>query len=73
MLKDKLLNCLKSDTDFKEYSSILEEVVDSVELYLLDKKYLDELIIDLGSIYELVVLFSSYADFVQFKNYKYVT
>lgn len=66
MLKEKLLEHLKQDTDFSPYLSILEEVVNlvvvDIEFYLLDKKYLDisyvvidDLIIDLDTIYYLCV------------------
>ena len=64
----KLLEHLKQDIDFDKFKDILEEVVESLEIndYLLQSRYLDcsyvvidNLIIDLDSIYFLCKEFNS--------------
>jgi hypothetical protein len=67
-MKKELLNYLKQDTDFNKFEVILEEVVESIDIkdYLLQSRYLDysyvvidNLIIDLDSIYFLCKEFNS--------------
>jgi hypothetical protein len=67
-MKKELLNYLKQDTDFNKFEAILEEVVESIDIkdYLLQSRYLDysyvvidNLIIDLDSIYFLCKEFNS--------------
>lgn len=67
-MKKKLLVHLQQDEDFYPYFSILEEVVESINLkdYFLDKKYLDisyvvidNKIINLDEIYFLCKSFSA--------------
>ena len=67
-MKKKLLIHLQHDLDFQPYFSILDEVVESIDLedYFLDKKYLDisyvvieGKIINLDEIYFLCKSFSA--------------
>lgn len=67
-MKKKLLVHLQHDKDFYPYFSVLEEVVESIDLkdYFLDKKYLDisyvvidDKIINLDEIYFLCKSFSA--------------
>tara|TARA_R110000782_G_scaffold178772_2_gene269620 strand:+ start:1018 stop:1230 length:213 start_codon:yes stop_codon:yes gene_type:complete len=67
-INKKLLEHLRQDIDFIKFEPILEEVVESIDIneYLLQSRYLDysyvvidNLIIDLDSIYFLCKEFNS--------------
>ena len=57
---EKLINCLLTDKDFKYVESNKEYIIDNIDLYTLDKKYLDiqyividEVIFNLDELYFL--------------------